>query len=144
MIAKKFIPLNKAIAQIINQLDINKLCKDYRFDDHTIYPHLQYKKCGRIESIELLTIFTLIREEKLILYAHKIIDSGHNYIDTSHLPLQRISKDFFSTCDIYNKDTWMDNYNIIRNPYDGGEYYVNISIKSTELDNFIKEHKLTS
>lgn len=136
-----FISLHDAIAKII-QFDINQLWNEYKFDDYTIYPHLRYKKCDRIESIELLTIFALIQEGKLILYAHKIIDSGHNYIDTSHLPLQQIPKEFFKTCDIYSKNTWMDNYTIIRNFYATEEYYVNVSMKREELDCFIKEHKL--
>ena len=133
-----FISLHDAIAKII-QLDINLLWNEYKFDDYTIYPYLKHKQCSRFE---LLVVFTLIREGKLILYAHKIIDSGHNCIDTSHLPLQQIPKDFFiRSCDIYNENRWTDNYSAIRT-YHGGYEYINISMKSTELENFIKEHKL--
>lgn len=35
-----FNSLHDAIAKIIQQLDINQLWKDYRFDDYTIYPYL--------------------------------------------------------------------------------------------------------
>jgi hypothetical protein len=139
-----FISLHDAIAKIIQQLDIKQLWKDYRFDDYTIYPCLGYKKYGRFEDSSLLAIFTLIQEEKLILYGHKMIDSDDNCIDTRHLGLQRIPKEFLSTCDIYDRATWSGHYNEICNPYCRGEYYVNISIKSAELDNFIKQHKLTS
>ena len=58
------------------------------------------------------------------------------------LGLQQIPKDFFiRSCDIYNENRWTDNYSAIRT-YNGGYEYINISIKSTELENFIKEHKL--
>jgi|Laugresu1bdmlbsd_1035121.scaffolds.fasta_scaffold31054_2 hypothetical protein len=135
-----FNSLHDAIAKIIQQLDINQLWKDYRFDDYTIYPYLKFKQCSRFE---LLVIFTLIREGKLILYAHKIIDSGYNCIDTSHLPLQQVPKEFFTTsCDIYNENRWLDNYSIICR-FHGGYEYINISVKSSELNSFIKQHKLT-
>ena len=135
-----FIPLNDAIAKII-QLDINKLYNEYKFDDYTIYPNLRYKKCDSFESFQLLVIFTLIFEGMLILYAHKIIDSVYNRVDTSHLPLQQIPKEFFRTCDIYSKNTWVDDFSIIRNFYATEEYYVNVSMKRKELDSFIKQHK---
>ena len=139
--AKKFvfISLHDGIAKIVEQLDVKQLYKDYKFYDHTIYPYLKYKQCS---SLELFVIFTFILEEKLILYAHKIIDSGHNRINTTHLSLQQIPKDFFRTsCDIYNENCWMANYSTICN---GRYQYTNVSMQLKELDHFIKEHKSTN
>lgn len=133
-----FISLHDGIAIIVEQLDVQQLWKDYKFNDYTIYPDLKYKRCSI--AVELFIIFTLIKEEKLILYAHKIIDNGHNRINTTHLSLQRIPKRFFTICDIYSENRWIDNYRTIRNIH--GEYeYTNVSMKSIELDKFIKEHK---
>lgn len=136
-----FISLHDSIAKIIEQLDVQQLWKLYKFYDHNIYPDLKYKKCNI--SPELFIIFTLIQEEKLILYGHKIIDNGYNRINTTHLSLQRIPKRFFTSCDIYSENSWIDNYSTVLNIHREYEY-TNVSMKCEELDIFIKQHQSTN
>lgn len=133
-----FISLHDAIAKIIEQLDVKQLCKYYKLNEHTIYLYLTYE---RFNSFELFVILTLILEEKLTLYAHKVIGVGCNTINTTHLSLQKIPKSLFLTCDIYSAKSWSDNYNTIYNSIHGIYKYTNVSMKLEEVDNFIKKHK---
>jgi hypothetical protein len=126
--------VHDGIAKIIEQLDVQQLWKLYKFYDHNIYPDLKYKRCNI--SPELFIIFTLIQEEKLILYGHKIIDNGYNRINTTHLSLQRIPKRFFTSCDIYSENSWTDNYSTVLNLHREYEY-TNVSMKCEELDIFM-------
>jgi hypothetical protein len=136
-----FISLHDGIAKIIEQLDVKQLCEYYQLNEHTIYLYLTYE---RFSSFELFVILTLIRQEKLILYGHKIIDTGYNQINTTHLLLQKIPKSLFITCDIYSEKSWSDNYNKIYNNIHGRYKYTNVSMKCEELDSFIKQHKSTN
>jgi len=134
----RFISFHDAIAKIIEQLDVKQLCKYYKLNEHTIYLYLTYE---RFNSFELFVILTLIREDKLTIYAHKVIGIGDNTINTTYLSLQKIPKSLFLTCDIYSAKSWSDNYNTIYNSIHGTYKYTNVSMKLEELDDFIKKHK---
>jgi len=140
-----FISFHNAIVKIMEQLDIEALYKNYNLNKHTSRSYLEHQQSG---SLELFVILTLIQEEKIILYARRVIENGSNYVDTRPLLLQRIPIKFFNNdsrngFNIYDANCWADNYCTIVDIH-GKCQYTEVSIKSKELDNFIQEHKSTN